>query len=745
VSASDLVEVGESVDLLASPEDGGSPQPPLDATSIFFGLISLLLLVALVLAKVTGAALAVEWFILLFGLVGLGSAPLQLVSEMRGTRFLVTAIGMGLGIVVLTGFSIVELKLRAYGTAVFIAFAVLAAALHAMRLFRDLRRIPPGWLRSVVGRGELLTPTSLAAAVCGVAGLSTCLGVCVADEHLIPKPGGFWTSASPIWFVGLALLATGFFIAWKWSPVLVGSATLAVVVVLTATPSIVYDFARYDWTYAHIGLTLYFLQHGNGGTPSVYSAWPGFFAGISWLLHTGGVSNVEALARWWPPVIDLLGAVLIRCLAEVFGVGRRNAWLAALLFTAANTIGQDYYSPQAMAYVGFLVMLILAVRPQTAEGTWRHVKGSTLWRMDWIVLLLTGIAISVSHPLTPFVTAAIFVVLAVFGLLKSRWMIAIPLVAATGWTLVHWSLVSQYLHVSDIGNVGANLQSPSTSFHYHYDIYAHIGDAGQAGAPLVLGCLALIAVLILRDRVAWALAAGAASSGILVVSIHYGNEDTFRAVLFALPLLAVLAVRVPWHRTRLRSALIGLLVPLIVLFYVIGDMGFDYIYVVRPADLSAVQYFENSAPKGSTLFAVTAEIYAAIESTARYQLFDFYYLDLPKLLKDEKYNDVDAVNNLSKSTLYDVIGTYEKTGTVRNIYLVTLQQAAAEWAEGGVVSIEAYRSFNQAFESSYQWQLVYHTSSASVYRFITDDLNLQSFSHPKTVKHTVRPRRIQRS
>jgi hypothetical protein len=741
VSASDLVELGESADLLAPPEREAPPQPPLDATAISFGLTSLLLLVALIVAKVTGAALAVEWFILLFGLVGLGSAPLQLVRELRGTRFLVTAIGMGVGVVVLTGFSIVELKLRAYGTGVFIAFAILAAALHGMRLFRDLRHIPPGWLRSVVGRGDLRTPTSLAAAICAVAGLGTCLGVCAADENLIPKPGGFPTSASPIWFVGLALLVTGFLIAWKRRPVLVGFTTLALVVVLTATPSIVYDFARYDWTYSHIGLTLYFLKHGNGGNPSVYSAWPGFFSGISWLLHAGGVGNVEALARWWPPVIDVAGAVVVRCLAQVFGVRRRNAWLAALLFTAANTIGQDYYSPQALAYLTFLVMFTLAVRPQTTEAAWSHVKGSTLWWMDWIVLLLTGIAISVSHPLTPYVTAAMFVVLAVFGLLKSRWMIAIPLVAATGWTIVHWSFVSQYINLSDIGNVGANLKSPSTSFHYHYNIYAHIGDFGQAAAPLILGCLALVALFINRDRVAWALAAGAASSGVLVVSIHYGNEDVFRSALFALPLLAVLAVRVRWHKTRLRSAVIGLLVPLIVLFYVIGDMGFDYIYVVRPTDLSAVQYFENSAPKGSTIISVSDDSYSVVESTARYQLFVFYYLDLPTLLKKEKGNSVDAVNSLSKSTLYDVIGTYEKTGKVRNIYLVTMQQAAAEWAEGGVVSLQAYRSFNQALESSYQWQLIDQTSSATLYRFITNGLNLQSFPHPKPVKHTVRLRR----
>jgi hypothetical protein len=248
--------------------------------------------------------------------------------------------------------------------------------------------------------------------------------------------------------------------------------------------------------------------------------------------------------------------------------------------------------------------------------------------------------------------------------------------------------------------------------------------------------VALIALCVRRDRVAWALALAAASTGALVVAVHYGNEDVFRAALFALPLLVVLAVRIHWHRTVPRSALIALLIPLLALCYVIGDMGFDYIYVVRPTDISAVQLFENRAPRGSTLISVSDEAYAPVESTARYQLFNFYYLDLPKLLKDEKSNPTHAVNNLSKSTLDDVIGAYESTGKAANIYVVTMQQAAAEWAEGGVVSLKAYRSFSQALEHSSAWQRVDQTGSATLYRFVTDDLNLQNLpvttSHPAT-------------
>ena len=725
VSARAPIDAGTSADFFTPPEEGRDPRQPLEAASFYFGLTSLLLLVALLVAKVTGSAPAVEGLILLFALVGLGSAPLQLVPAMRGARFLVTSIGLSVAIVLLTGTLLVELRVWSYGTAVFVVYAVLVAVLHARRLLHDLLRIPPGWLRSAIGRSGIVTPGSLAIVLCGVIGIDACLYAAVANEHLIPKPGGYATSAHPLWFVGVAFLLVGLFVAWKWRPAVLGFATVVVVLVLTATPSVVYEIARYDWTQSHVGLTLYYIQHGNGGIASVYQAWPGFFGGIAWLLHAGGVSNVEALARWWPAVVDLVGAVLVRCLAQTFGVSRRNAWLAAFLFTAANTIGQDYFSPQAIAYLGFLVMLALAVKPQMTEGVWTDVPRSTLSRVNWAVLVLLGVAVGVSHPLTPFVTSGMFVILAVFRLLKSRWMVLIPLIPATVWTVVHASLVSQFLKLSDIGNVGANLQSPSTSFDYHYTIYAHIGDLGQAGAPLVVGLLALVALCVRRDRVAWALALGAASTGVLVVAVHYGNEDVFRAALFALPLLSVLAVRVQWNRTRLRSAVIALLIPIIAVAYVIGDMGFDYIYVVRPTDLSTIQFFENTAPRGSTLISASDQAYSAIESTGRYQLFVFDFLNLPKLLKDEKFNAVRAVENLSKSTLDDVIGTYERTGKAPNYYALTLQQAAAEWAEGGVVSLDDYRSFSQALDRSSAWKKVNQTGTATLYRFVTDDLNLQ--------------------
>jgi hypothetical protein len=224
---------------------------------------------------------------------------------------------------------------------------------------------------------------------------------------------------------------------------------------------------------------------------------------------------------------------------------------------------------------------------------------------------------------------------------------------------------------------------------------------------------------------------------VLVVAVHYGNEDIFRAALFALPLLAVLAGRVQWHRTRVRTLLIALVIPALVLCFVIGDMGFDYIYVVRPTDLSSVQFFENTAPSGATLISVSDQAYSAVESTDRYQRFVFDYLNLPKLLKDEKFNAARAVDNLSRSTLDDVIGTYERTGQVPSYYVATTQQAAAEWAEGGVVSLDDYRSFSTALDRSSSWEKVDQTGSATVYRFVTKDVNFKNLPRQRPSVRTV--------
>jgi hypothetical protein len=118
------------------------------------------------------------------------------------------------------------------------------------------------------------------------------------------------------------------------------------------------------------------------------------------------------------------------------GLNRNRSWVAGLLFILGNTIGQDYYSPQSIALVGFLAMSLIAFRAPRSSDKPTFV--------EWFVFTLLALALAVTHQLTPFVAAGEFLIAAMFGLAKSRLMPVIALIPAGVWSLFHLTTVKKY-------------------------------------------------------------------------------------------------------------------------------------------------------------------------------------------------------------------------------------------------------------------------------------------------------------
>jgi glycosyltransferase involved in cell wall biosynthesis len=174
-------------------------------------------------------------------------------------------------------------------------------------------------------------------------------------------PDTFWAA--------LAVLTVSF--TWavvhrptRW-PVLAAH-TLALVVILRATPAILYQTLRYSWAWKHVGVIDYISHHGVnfhlGGVLGAYQGWPGFFALNSFLLQASGQPSALGYANWVLPVNDLiwLGPVLL--IARAFTADQRLIWTAAWLFELGNWVGQDYFSPQAFAYFLYLTVIAICLR-----------------------------------------------------------------------------------------------------------------------------------------------------------------------------------------------------------------------------------------------------------------------------------------------------------------------------------------------------------------------------------------------
>ena len=70
-----------------------------------------------------------------------------------------------------------------------------------------------------------------------------------------------------------------------------------------------------------------------------------------------GLPGAVGFLRWAPLVFELLYLPPVLVIARFSGAGVRAGWLGVLLFYATNWIDQDYFSPQALNYLFYLVIL----------------------------------------------------------------------------------------------------------------------------------------------------------------------------------------------------------------------------------------------------------------------------------------------------------------------------------------------------------------------------------------------------
>jgi hypothetical protein len=619
----------------------------------------------------------------------------------------------------LIGFVLLEARWWGAGPYVF-AGACLLTALRSIALLRSSRPdliVAARRARAVLGG----TGVHLALLVAG-AGLSAAGAVISAP--VTPRSGGLLLSISPCWTVGVLLLLVAVLWLWRARSPLFGASVVCFCVTATATASIVYPYARFDWTQPHVGLTDLFLVRGHTLPGlNIYQAWPSFFAGVAWLCKAIGAAPLEKIAAWWPAAADLVGLLCITAIASALGLRRSAGWLAALLFTLGNIVAQDYFSPQSAAYVMALAFVALWVRVE---------KGSRPGRADWVLGAVAAAAIATSHELTPFALAGFTAIFAAFGLLKSRWVVALIGVPTVAWAALHAQDISTWGHLGQLGNLGANITTPNASLGYHYDLAVRLNVLGQIGAPLIVGILALVALVAQRDRLNLCLATCVVSCGALFV-VHYGTEDVLRITLFSVPWLSLLAGRGltaakhggnrprprhalpssrPSSQVAWRLALTVAVVPLTACYFMATSV-IDDVYVVRATDLQMSRIFEATAPQGSLLLGVGNPSYLPAGSTWQ-SIYYEYYGQTP--VAQGSATPEEAATRSLQSLLElasSISGSQQEEGEgAARVYVVFTTQEETQLAAVGEFSPAAYWSMAGQAERCPSLRVVAHNSSA---------------------------------
>jgi hypothetical protein len=556
---------------------------------------------------------------------------------------------------------------------------------------------------------------------------------------------GLASVTPPTFFVAFALLTVSFclLVCLPYAPVplLLGHVFMLVVMIHGTLP-LVYDVPRYSWTYKHIGVASY-IQHYGTVDPAVdiYHSWPAFFALSALLTDLAGLSDALGFAAWMQLFFNALylGALLIvfRALTR----DRRLIWLAVWFFYLANWIGQDYFSPQAISYFMYLIILgacLTWLRPLGADhtlliGRWampnplvsllsRKRKSPLVERMSRETplvrqrVVMTGVVMllflvtATGHQLTPWVMIASVASLVVFRRCGSLGLPLVMTITAVSWVVYmsgpfvyqqgHWVLQT-FGHIfsnSTLSLFDSTQASPGR-------VFVSMATRALTVVVLLLAVLGFIRQYMkigCEDPSAVVLAV----SPMPVMLIQYGGETLFRAYLFALPFLAFLAAALlfpaPTFGRSLRTAIVAILVSGILLFgFTFAYFGNEKMNHMSRDEVVAVQELYRIAKPGSLILALNENSPLKLSG---YEQFTHRWLsDMPQFkVKSSVDEQVGYIVRLMTDEAFPATYLLVTRGQEEDARMLNLQPSGSN-------------QFTQALVESRQFSVVFANSDATLF------------------------------
>jgi hypothetical protein len=408
---------------------------------------------------------------------------------------------------------------------------------------------------------------------------------------------------SPLTVAALVVLCLGVLLALHWNVAewLLALHLITFLALIHGTPALLYGTLRYSWSYKHVGIVDYILRTGtvdpNIGVGGIYHNWPGFFAGSALLTEAAGASDALQIATWAPLAFNLLNLVVLRYLFRGLTRNSRLVWLALWIFFIITWVGQDYFAPQAMAYVLYLACIGLLVR--------RSISMPVI--ASFVVVVS---AVAASHQITPMM-----LIIAVTALVLMRrtpgWYLP---VIAVGVTAAWGLLAARSYTVPGLQDIVNSFGQPVANASETLD--KAIVTSGSrlivvwGGRAVVLIATAVALVGAWRSWRARGLGVTAAllmalPAGLIMIT-GFGGEVLFRSFLFAAPFIAFLAAAaclprdgrgMPVKNLLLTTLLTAVLLP----GFLVGYYGKEQQNYFTQAEVEAAAWVDDHARPGSLL------------------------------------------------------------------------------------------------------------------------------------------------
>jgi GT2 family glycosyltransferase len=503
----------------------------------------------------------------------------------------------------------------------------------------------------------------------------------------------------------------------------------ALIMILHATPVLLYDSLRYGWAWKHVGVVDYIVRNKSlepqvGGLFNAYQAWPGFFALNAVVVKAIGLPSALSYAAWGPPLFELAALFPLRILFSTLSRDRRQIWLALLIFYLGNWVGQDYFSPQAFAYLLYLVILGVCLRWLPASHAdrplwrWRRWLGRDLSseeapspsqrRVLLAVVVLLMVAVVSSHQLTPFMLLSALCLLVLGRQTGPAWLPAVLATFTVVWMVTMGrTFIDQNLYwiIESIGHPGANAQAglvdlSRTSVDQRLVSYADRG--------LTAGLVVLAGMGWMRLRRARAPRRGAALLAVSTVPLlaanSYGGEMIFRVYLFALPFLGLLTAGLLYPRASRgwfsASVSVALAVVLVVPFC-LAYYGKERANYFNPQEVAASEWLYSHAPARSLLVGADAQLPWGF---THYENYDYLFLE--NLTPSQRAT-------LAKSPMTEI--DQESRSQAGPTYVI-LTRSQADYARyTGILSSATMTALTSSLQHDPFYRVVYRNADAVIF------------------------------
>lgn len=541
---------------------------------------------------------------------------------------------------------------------------------------------------------------------------------------------------------------------------------VAMVIFLYALAPIIYPAGRYEWLYKTVGPVQYINANGQlDRFIDIYQNWPGFFALAAWFDKVAGVASPLVYAKWTQLAFELAAVPLLYLIYDALGLTMRQRWVAIVLYSAANWIGQDYFSPQGLGTVLSLGIMAIALRwlyvrerpaEQTSDGRTEQARtnggrqsGSTPRQLTTPILcalLLCYFVLAFTHELSPYMVAIQLGTLAAFRYIRPVWVPIALVTVAAAYLGPRFAFVNSHFGVlSSIGNFFGNAAPPSFS--------ATAVTAGQkfterCAEALSLGMWCVAALGAWRSRLdrrlVLTLVLLAYSPAVMLGLQAYGHEGILRVYLFSLPWstalvsmivapspgtrpptrwprAAELAAAMSRTRRRVASALripLGALEPpalrapvalgvALALFFpaFFGDDSFN---VIPAAQVATITAFWNNASPGPVYLAIDD---APVADTARYALFPLHDI----------FGSTSILGTapVGRNVASQIATAAADTPSSERVYVMITSSMEAYTEAYGIASAANFKTLERSMASSPAWLLIVHKPGVLIYELLT--------------------------